>query len=416
MTRALAWILAAVAFGVSAIASTDVGAAADFKRGATIVEFFNFPATLGDGPTKRYANPAYPRAISALSLFDLGALRQMGFDHMRVPVNLGPLMHSEDTQRSEIIRQLQTVIAALHRNDLAALVTLYPPSLHGELPETHLDHPDGPKFRAYVAMVKQVATALADIKSGKLALEPMNEPQTACQARSGFDWTSYQEIMIRQIRQIAPDLNLLLTGGCWSNIEGIVLLDSDLLRDRRNFVSVHFYYPFLFTHQTATWTSPHMSGVIGISYPSSAGNLVRALSLTRERFKTATLPSGVDRKQALARAERDIRWYFNEGQGALAVDRWMKRVAEWQARQTVASDRIVFTEFGAMKQLLDGVEIDRDSRMRWLRDASAAIARFGWGWTVYVLRDGPYGIYDSETDRFPDPRLLAALGLTPLVK
>ena len=31
-----------------------------FKRGATLVEFFEFPATTGDGARKAYAVPAFP--------------------------------------------------------------------------------------------------------------------------------------------------------------------------------------------------------------------------------------------------------------------------------------------------------------------------------------------------------------------
>ena len=60
------------------------------------------------------------------------------------------------------------------------------------------------------------------------------------------------------------------------------------------------------------------------------------------------------------------------------MDESSRRLA---TREGVASDRIVFTEFGAMKETIDGVEIDRGSRARWLHDASAMENR-GWGWTV----------------------------------
>jgi endoglucanase len=239
----------------------------------------------------------------------------------------------------------------------------------------------------------------------------MNEPQSPCRIRFGTDWTTYQQDLVERIRRIAPQLALFLTGGCWSNIEGVVLLDTDLLRDRRNFVSVHFYYPFLFTHQGATWTAPHLAGTIGVPYPASAGSLEETLELTRARFAAVALAPGVDRLAAQARAESEIRRYFHEAQGTAQVEEWMKQVADWQRRQQVDSDRIVFTEFGAMKQEVDKVEIDRASRARWLRDASTAIESRGWGWTAYVLRDGPFGLYVRETDRFPDAQLLRALRL-----
>ncbi len=381
-----------------------------FRRGATLVEFFQFPATTGEGEAKSYAAPAYPDARAALALFDFGALRRSGFDHMRVPLDIGPLMTGDERQRRQIIADLVAVVDEINRHGLGVLVTLFPPSLHHELPETYLDGLDGPKFRLYSAMVERVASALAPLGRDGVALEPMNEPQSKCRVRFGTDWTAYQQNMVERIRAIAPNLPLFLTGGCWSNIEGITVLDTDLLRDRRNFVSVHFYYPFLFTHQGATWTAPYLAGTIGVPFPASAGSIDDTLWLTRTRFKTLALP-GVDRLAAEAKAETEIDRYFRQGQGPAQIEQWMDRVADWQRREHVASDRIVFTEFGAMKQTISGVEIDRASRARWLHDTSSAIERHGWGWTAFVLRDGPFGLYDYESDRYPDPQLLHALGL-----
>jgi hypothetical protein len=330
---------------------------------------------------------------------------------MRVPLDLGPLMQGGESERRQIIADVVAVVSAINRHSLNVLVTLFPPSLQHELPQAYLDGLEGPKFRAYSAMVERVAAALAPIDKGGVALEAMNEPQSPCRIRFGTDWTAYQQNLVERIRRIAPQLPLFLTGGCWSNIEGIVLLDSDLLRDRRNFVSVHFYYPFLFTHQSATWTLPYLAGTIGVPFPASAGSLDDALELTRARFTTAGLAPGTDRSAAQAKAESEIRRYFHEEQGTAQVEEWMQRVADWQKQQQVDADRIVFTEFGAMKQEIASVEIDRASRARWLRAASSAIESHGWGWTAYVLRDGPFGLYAHQDDRYPDPQLLRALRL-----
>jgi hypothetical protein len=313
--------------------------------------------------------------------------------------------------RGDFLRELGTAVAALHRHGLGVIVTLHPPSLNRELPETYLDGLEGPKFTLYFQMVEMIARELGTIRSGTVALEPMNEPQSECRRKNGVDWTVYQEQMIERLRRVAPDLLLFLTGGCWSNVEGIVLLESGLLRDPRNLVSAHFYYPFLFTHQTATWSMPYVAGVVGVPYPAAAGDVQTTLALTRERFKTIAVPRGADRTGALQKAEWEIRKYFYQGQGRSQVEQWMKQIADWQARQRVDADRIVFTEFGAMKQKIDGAEIDKPSRARWLADASAEIARRGWGWTIYVLRDDPFGLYQRKGDRHPDPVLLRALRL-----
>jgi endoglucanase len=384
-----------------------------FKRGATLVEFFEFPAITSDGAARAYAVPAYPHPLDALKLFDFDALHRAGFDHMRVPFDLGPLMTGSDDERRTALAQLTMLVTEINRHGLAVLVTLLPPSLHHELPEATLDGLAGPKFLTYATEVEYVARALAATPSAQVALEPMNEPQSQCRVVFGTDWSAYQQILIERIRRISAQLPLFLTGGCWSNIEGLVDLDTDLLHDPRNFVSIHFYYPFQFTHQGANWTEPYLAGTIGVPYPASAGSVGDTLDMTLRRMQTMPLPANADPATVQRKAETEIEKYFAQNQGPQQIDEWMDRVAQWQQRQGVPSSRIVFTEFGAMKETVDGASFDRASRARWLHDASAAIARRGWGWTVYVLRDDPFGIYRQMSDPNPDPELMKALGLSP---
>jgi endoglucanase len=386
-------------------------AAPVFKRGATLVEFFQFPATTGDGAAKTYADPAYPNAQSALNLFDFDDLRRMGFDHMRVPLDVGPLMTGDEDERAAIINQLLNVVAEINSHGLSVVVPLFPPSLQHELPETYLDGLDGPKFTAYLAQVERVAAALQTVHSGVVAMEAMNEPQDKCRTLFGTDWTTYQEFMVARIRRVAAQLPLFLTGGCWSDIQGIVELDSDLVRDPRNYISVHFYRPFLFTHQGSWWTTSFAKGTTGVPYPASAGSAAETLALTRARFSTFAAAPDFDPFAAERKAESEIGKYFADGEGPVQIDGWMKQLADWQQRERVDPSHIIFTEFGAIKQTIDGSEFDRASRERWLRDTSSAIENHGWGWTVFVLRDDPFGLYVHEGERYPDPRLLRALRL-----
>src|SRR6202007_3365297 len=97
------------------------------------------------------------------------------FDHMRVPLDVGPLMTGSDQERRDILAELSAVIAEINRDGLTVLVTLFQPPLHHELPETYLDGLEGAKFRTYATEVEQVAKTLAAIPAGQVALAPMNE-------------------------------------------------------------------------------------------------------------------------------------------------------------------------------------------------------------------------------------------------
>jgi endoglucanase len=107
-----------------------------FKRGATLVEFFELPKTVDDGAYKSHADPAFPDPLAALDLLDFDELRRIGFDHMRVPLDVGPLMQADAETQQAILDQLVAVVTAINRHGPNVLMTLFPPSLHRELPQT----------------------------------------------------------------------------------------------------------------------------------------------------------------------------------------------------------------------------------------------------------------------------------------
>ena len=134
-------------------------------------------------------------------LFDFAELRRDGFDHIRLLIDVGPLLAARRRQLNAVMTQLHTVIAELHRHGLAVLVTLLPPAPGGEVAVPLLDGLRGPSFERYVTLSVRIAAELAAVKSGVVALEPMNEPQTECRASDGPDWTAYQEILVAKIRR-----------------------------------------------------------------------------------------------------------------------------------------------------------------------------------------------------------------------
>ncbi|HEY1980377.1 MAG TPA: hypothetical protein VGH13_09830, partial [Xanthobacteraceae bacterium] len=127
-----------------------------FKHGATLVEFFQFPKTVGDGPAKHYADPAFPGVQAALRLFDFAELRRDGFDHIRLLIDVGPLLASDGAQLNAVMAQLHAVIAELHRHGLAVLVTLLPPAPGGEVAVPLLDGLRGPRFERYVTLAARI--------------------------------------------------------------------------------------------------------------------------------------------------------------------------------------------------------------------------------------------------------------------
>jgi hypothetical protein len=366
-----------------------------FRKGVSL-QVFTFPAIVGSV----YAEDPYPNRAGVEDYFSIARLRASGFDHVRLPVDVGPFLDDPEQRRWREFRiYFRRFIESVKRSGLNVIVTLVAPSLNGQIPEDQLDAINGPRFMRYLDMTERFARELDGWNVNDLALEPMNEPQRACRQSTATDWLDYQDILIPRLRAKAPHLWLGMTGGCWSKIEGLEGFDARRLSDNRTFVSVHFYDPFLFTHQGSDWTLDIMPLIAGLPYPAKAGSLDEVLGNARGRDTV------LDRKapDVLPRAEDAIRNYFRENSDGDAIRARLQTLKEWALSHGVEPGRIVFTEYGAMKT--PGGE---RSRTRWLHDVSSAIAANGWGWTLWVLRQGPFGL--DEDGRY-DPALFDALGV-----
>ena len=158
-----------------------------FKHGATLVEFFPIsqkPSVTGRREALR--RPGIPGRTGGTTTvrFLRTAPRRL---RSHSPVNRCRPVCSPATgaQLNAVMAQLHTVIAELHRHGLAVLVTLLPPAPGGEVAVPLLDGLRGPRFERYVTLSVRIAAELAAVKSGVVALEPMNEPQTECRASAG---------------------------------------------------------------------------------------------------------------------------------------------------------------------------------------------------------------------------------------
>lgn len=379
-----------------------------FRRG-TNATWFAFPATTAVGGQMGYAARPYATPDPA----EPARLRALGFDHVRLPIDFGPLLAGDAEHRDRLLDDLVAASALIRAGGLGVIVTLMAPGLNGALPEAFLDGVKGRQFQRFQAVARRTARRLDALPPGPpVALELLNEPQQACRASVGTDWSVHQQALVTTLRKAGISLPLLLTGGCWSTIEGLVLLDGAVFQDRRNLVSAHFYDPFVFTHQGSTWTLPFLPEVRGVPYPATSGKLEDSLARTDTAFDASIRLPPPERDRQRAAAEEALRWYFTSSPGRAQIDTAFARLKAWQQRNDIHTGQIVFTEFGAMRAA-DATPGDQASRARWLRDVSGAIADNGWGWTLWLLRSPPFGLDNPDRTDCPNRALLHALGLTP---
>lgn len=103
-----------------------------------------------------------------------------------------------------------------------------------------------------------------------LSFEILNEPHGISDAQ----WNAIQLRTVAAVRSIDSQRWLVIGGAGWN---GIWNLDPmPVYPHERLIYTYHFYEPFLFTHQGATWTSPSMLNLRGVPFPYNSGSIPNA--------------------------------------------------------------------------------------------------------------------------------------------
>ncbi len=102
-------------------------------------------------------------------------------------------------------------------------------------------------------------------RSTYLYYEILNEPHGITDAR----WAQIQQKVISAIRAVDRVHTIVVTGAGWGSYNNLNPLPT--YRDSNLIYTFHFYDPFMFTHQGASWTNPSMVPLAGVPFPYGAG-------------------------------------------------------------------------------------------------------------------------------------------------
>jgi len=339
---------------------------------------------------------------------DLAAIRQAGFDHVRIPFDPARLGWNPDASGTAAdawpgLPKLDQAVDSALAAGLEVILDFHPESALRDRIER-----DAKVGKAFVQAWKMLAARYADRSSTRLAFEPLNEPQYY-ESDGARRWKRLQTDVISAMRQQAPAHLVLLSGTRGGSIAGLQLMTP--LTDPRVRYVFHFYEPMLLTHLNAPW-EPFLSGpqgmIKGLGYPSDSPQATANLQL---------LPG------ANAQLANDaVKRYVAEKWNAQRMVQEIAKATAWAQRYRV---KLVCTEFGTLRHSLDAI-----SRNLWLRDVRVAMANAGIGWSVWDYADffgiaTATGSTSTTADGVVIPRdplnparqfdagNVAALGLTP---
>jgi aryl-phospho-beta-D-glucosidase BglC (GH1 family) len=308
---------------------------------------------------------------------DIALIKSMGFDHVRLSVNPQPMFNEREPNLIPVdyLVSLDAAVKMVLDHGLAVVIDLHPESDF----KTRLGKEDefvqrfGDFWRALAA---HYSTWDAD----RVFLEVMNEPEFGDRYR----WLGVQMKLVAAIREGAPGLTIIAAGARWSNDDELVF--EEPLRDPNVIYNFHFYEPYIFTHQGATWSAYYWHWLRGVRYPSSEESAAKAAAL---------VPDEVDRLQVIR--------YGREHWDAGRIEAEMKQAAEWARRHGVP---LVCNEFGVYRDYASPE--DRDA---WLHDVRTALERNGIGWTMWDY-SGSFGVVTKKDGKtVVDDGAVRALGI-----
>ena len=378
------------------------------RRGIALWPWFSltseFPA-----PRTDYAWPPFQADRPVPSRDDLRRLAELGFDFARLPLDPGPFVAFTGARRAELLGTLSDAIDAVLATGMRVLLNVQAnAATHHYTPGAFYGSEQAPLYPAYRGLIAELARLCARKGHDRVALEPVNEPPQACGAGA---WNRVQAGLLTAARDAAPDLTLVATGACGSLVSGLTALDpATFTRFAPLLYTFHFYEPYLFSHQGATWLTeePYYRWLTAVPGPGAAARLPATLAAIQARMAADRAVPQAEKARDFAVIETKLREYGEADPGPAYLAQAMAPVSTWADLYGIPARHVLMGEFGALRTDSRYTASRPADRAAYLGDVRRAAERVGFAWSFWNLFDG-LGLMDDG--HAIDPALVAALGL-----
>jgi len=285
----------------------------------------------------------------ALQASDFQAVKDAGFDHVRIPMRVSahagrqPPFAIEPRFRA---RMDWAVDQALSR-DLAVIIDLHHYQEIMRAPDNHAER--------LVGIWRQLAAHYRGMPAG-VVFEILNEPTDNLTAQA---WNPILQRVYRAIREIDATRLIIIEGAHWASAQDL----RDTLwipeGDKNVVASFHMYAPMYFTHQGFEWMPSHYA-TRGVTFP---GPPARPLTPVGAAGSFAESRAFFERYNSEPAAT-------NPG-GPAAIIEVLELARAFKDRTGLP---VYLGEFGA------GINADTASRAAWTRVVRTEAEKRGFGW------------------------------------
>jgi len=335
------------------------------QHGVSTSEWFGTTGNYSPQQLRSYTTPA-----------DIEHIRQIGFDHIRIPVDPSIFNCDDPWEQCERVQILDQVITKAIELDLAVILDFHPDSqFTRQLAGSDM------AVDLFVQLWGRIASHYAKYDPDRLIFEIMNEAES----HDTYRWSGIEQRVLQEIRRQTPNFTVIVSGATWADIWDLILLPP--IADDNLIYSFHYYEPHIFTHQGASWGLPWWTNLHNLPFPSSPESVAPAVA---------------------AVADETTRWQLTQyGFGRWNADRIagdIAFIADWAKRRNVP---LICDEFGVYRNFSSP-----DARERWLTAARTAFEKNHIGWTMWDYRGG-FGVVRKQGQTITDDEgVLRALGLS----
>lgn len=216
-------------------------------------------------------------------------------------------------------------------------------------------------------------------------LEVLNEPST----ENATEWNEIQKKWVETIRKNAPkhtivvDGNLRLTKDNWDDIAAVMSIE--LFADKNIAYNFHYYQPFEFTHQGATWGWEVAQYTDGLKYPMNEQNCNDIINKN---------PNNTQVKWAMEN-------YISTNWSKETFKEKMKVIADWSKEHNIF---VTTNEIGAYYSAKE------NGKNQYIKDLREVLEEYGIGWAIWEYDDG-FSIVTKDNGNISfDPGIKEALG------
>ena len=232
------------------------------------------------------------------------------------------------------------------------------------------------KNPVYVSMMtqlwKHVAEHFASNTRDDIFYELFNEPDNAVGAAT---WGSVAQSMIDSIRTMDTSHAVIFGDVNWYGVASLV--NRTPLNDSKVIYAIHYYEPFIFSHQGTSWTDAN--SLHGIPFPYDSAS-----------WPTSSSDLGVTASTVGYIKSQIINYYKTGNKETQKIQ--IQRAKQWAVTHNVP---LILNEFGAY-----GPVADNASRLRFYRAITEICQELEIPWQHWGITD-PFSVLDSNGELLP---------------